>query len=98
VKVPTDMVKLGSLAPKQNTREAEGVMKDQLITVMEALRVSRAEFRTHNARRVKNAPRTIQRLKSIARVAAGAIGFLILIQAFEDPSRITNLSRGMAFL
>ncbi len=65
MKVPTDMVKLGSLAPKQNTREAEGVMKDQLITVMEALRVSRAELRTHNARRVKNAPRTIQRLKEI---------------------------------
>jgi hypothetical protein len=40
-------------------------MKDQLIAVMEALRLSRAELRTHDARRVKNAPRTIQRLKEI---------------------------------
>jgi hypothetical protein len=40
-------------------------MKDQLIAVMEALRMSRAELRTHDARRVKNAPRTIQRLQEI---------------------------------
>jgi len=54
-------------------------MKDQLIAVMEALRLSRAELRTHDARRVKNAPRTIQRLKEILfddRVtqALGALG------------------------
>jgi hypothetical protein len=40
-------------------------MKDQLITIIEALRVSRAELRTHDARRVKNGPRTIQRLKEV---------------------------------
>jgi hypothetical protein len=40
-------------------------MKDQLITVMEALRLAKAELRTHEGRRVKNAPRTIQRLKEI---------------------------------
>ena len=40
-------------------------MKDQLITVLEALRLAKAELRTHDARRVKNAPRTIQRLKEI---------------------------------
>jgi hypothetical protein len=54
-------------------------MKDQLITVLEALRLSRAELRTHDARRVKNAPRTIQRLKEVLfddRVtqALGALG------------------------
>jgi hypothetical protein len=40
-------------------------MKDQLITVLEALRLSRAELRTHDTRRGKNAPRTIQRLKEV---------------------------------
>ena len=40
-------------------------MKDQLITVLEALRLAKAELRTHEGRRVKNAPRTIQRLKEI---------------------------------
>ena len=38
-------------------------MKDQLITIIEALRVSRAELRTHDAR--VNGPRTIQRLKEV---------------------------------
>jgi hypothetical protein len=36
-----------------------------LIAVLEALRLSKAELRTHDARRVKNGPRTIQRLKEI---------------------------------
>jgi hypothetical protein len=40
-------------------------MKDQLITVLEALRLAKAELRTHSGRRVKNAPQTIQRLKEI---------------------------------
>jgi hypothetical protein len=40
-------------------------MKDQLITILEALRVSRAELKTHDARRVKNGPRTIHRLNEI---------------------------------
>jgi hypothetical protein len=40
-------------------------MKDQLITLLEALRLAKAELMTHDTRRVKNAPRTIQRLKEI---------------------------------
>jgi hypothetical protein len=40
-------------------------MKDQLVTILEALRLARAEFRTHDARRVKNAPRTLQRLREV---------------------------------
>jgi hypothetical protein len=34
-------------------------MKDQLITLLEALRLAKAELMTHDTRRVKNAPRTI---------------------------------------
>ena len=40
-------------------------MKDQLIVVLEALRVARAELMTHDGRRVRNGPRTIQRLKEV---------------------------------
>jgi hypothetical protein len=40
-------------------------MKDQLITILEALRMSRAELKTHDGRRVKNGPRTIQRLNEV---------------------------------
>ena len=40
-------------------------MKDQLITVVEALRLAEAELKTHFSRRVKNAPRTIKRLEAI---------------------------------
>jgi hypothetical protein len=40
-------------------------MKDQLITVLEALRLAKAELRTHDAQRAKNSPRTIQRLKEV---------------------------------
>jgi hypothetical protein len=45
--------------------QAEGMMKDQLITVLEALRLAKAEFRTHDTRRVKNSPRTLLRLREI---------------------------------
>jgi hypothetical protein len=41
------------------------VMKDQLITILEALRLAKAELSTHNSRRVKNAPRTLKRLEQI---------------------------------
>jgi hypothetical protein len=40
-------------------------MKDQFTTVLEAVRLARAEFRTHDMRRVKNAPRTLQRLRGV---------------------------------
>ena len=40
-------------------------MKNQLITIMEALRLAKAELRTHETRRVKNASRTVQRLQEI---------------------------------
>jgi hypothetical protein len=36
-------------------------MKDQLITILEAVRLAK----THETRRVKNAPRTVKRLKEI---------------------------------
>jgi hypothetical protein len=40
-------------------------MKDQLITILEALRLAKAELSTHNSRRVKNAPRTLKRPEQI---------------------------------
>ena len=40
-------------------------MKDQLITVVDALLLAKAELNAHFERRVKNAPRTIQRLEAI---------------------------------
>jgi hypothetical protein len=40
-------------------------MKDAFITTLEALRLARAEFRTHDMRRVKNAPRTLERLRQV---------------------------------
>jgi hypothetical protein len=40
-------------------------MKDQLITILEAVRLAKAELMTHETRRVKNGPRTVKRLKEI---------------------------------
>ena len=40
-------------------------MEDQLITILEAIRLAKAELRTHNSRPVKNAPRTLKRLEQI---------------------------------
>jgi hypothetical protein len=40
-------------------------MKDQFTTVLEAVRLARAEFRTHDMRLVKNAPRTLKRLREV---------------------------------
>ncbi|MGC2054862.1 MAG: hypothetical protein WA665_15320 [Pseudolabrys sp.] len=40
-------------------------MKDQLITILEAIRLAKAELRTHNSRPVENAPRTLKRLEQI---------------------------------
>ncbi|MGB8306555.1 MAG: hypothetical protein WCE36_22180 [Pseudolabrys sp.] len=40
-------------------------MKDQLITILEAIRLAKAELRTHNSRLVKNAPPTLKRLEQI---------------------------------
>ena len=40
-------------------------MKDQLITILEAVRLAKAELMTHETRQVKNGPRTVKRLKEI---------------------------------
>ncbi len=40
-------------------------MKDQLITILEAVRLAKAELMTHETRRVKNGPRTVKRLQEI---------------------------------
>jgi hypothetical protein len=40
-------------------------MKDQLIVILEAMRLAKAELMTHDTRRVKNAPRTVKRFKEI---------------------------------
>jgi hypothetical protein len=61
-------------------------MKDHLITVLEALRVARAELRTHDTRRVKNAPRTIQRLMEVLFDETVTRSLAALGQADEAPS------------
>jgi hypothetical protein len=40
-------------------------VKDQLITILEAVRLAKAELMTHETRRVKNGPRTVKRLQEI---------------------------------
>ena len=61
-------------------------MKDHLITVLEALRVARAELRTHDTRRVKNGPRTIQRLMEVLFDETVTRSLAALGQADEAPS------------
>ncbi|MFZ1194168.1 MAG: hypothetical protein WAN49_01875 [Pseudolabrys sp.] len=51
-------------------------MKDQLITILEAIRLAKAELRTHNSRPVKNAPRTLKRLEQINENVTRALGLL----------------------
>jgi hypothetical protein len=40
-------------------------MKDQLLTVVDALLQAKAELNAHHSRRVKNAPRTLKRVEAI---------------------------------
>jgi hypothetical protein len=42
-------------------------MKDQLLIVVEALLIAKAEINTHYSRCVKNAPRTTEGLKTMAK-------------------------------
>jgi hypothetical protein len=61
-------------------------MKDQFTAVLEALRMARAELRTHDARRVKNAPRTVQRLKEVLFEEKVTSALSLLGQDDEAPS------------
>jgi hypothetical protein len=65
-------------------------MKDQFITVLEALRLARAEFRTHDMRRVKNAPRTLQRLRQVLLDDSVTQALRLLGQDDEAPSVIPS--------
>jgi hypothetical protein len=69
-------------------------MKDQLIAVLEALRVSRAELMTHDGRRVKNGPRTIQRLKEVLFDDRVTLALSVLGQADEAPSVVPQHEEG----
>ena len=69
-------------------------MKDQLIAVLEALRVARAELRTHDARRVKNGPRTIQRLKEVLFDDRVTQALSVLGQSDEAPSVVPQHEEG----
>ena len=51
-------------------------MKDQLITILEAIRLAKAELRTHNSRPVENAPRTVKRFEQINENVTRALGLL----------------------
>ena len=65
-------------------------MKDQLLTVVDALIMAKAELNTHYSRRVKNAPRTVERLKAILfdPKVRRAIG--VLVPGAEAPSLVPN--------
>jgi hypothetical protein len=65
-------------------------MKDQLITILEALRLAKAEMRAHNARRVKNAPRTLQRLEKIMLNEDVTRALGLLGPATEGPSLVPS--------
>ena len=65
-------------------------MKDQLLTVVDALIMAKAELNTHYSRRVKNAPRTVERLKAILfdPKVSKAIG--VLVPGAEAASLVPN--------
>lgn len=61
-------------------------MKDQLIAVMEALRLVRAELATHGNRPVTNAPRTLARIEAIMNETRVAEAIDRLYPNVESPS------------
>lgn len=69
-------------------------MKDAFITVLETLRLARAEFRTHDMRRVKNAPRTLQRLRQVLLDDRVTQALRTLGQEDEAPSVIPSQEGG----
>ena len=67
-------------------------MKDQLLTVIEALRMARAEIHTHYARRVKNAPRTVERIHTVLFDPKVSAAMGLLIPGMESPSVVPEES------
>jgi hypothetical protein len=59
-------------------------MKDQFITILEALRLAKAELMTHEVRGAKNAPRTIERLKQILFDDGVTRALAVLGQSVDD--------------
>jgi hypothetical protein len=71
-------------------------MKDQLVTILEALRLAKAEVRAHNARRVKNAPRTLQRLEQILLNEDVTRALGLLGPSIEGPSVVPSSDEHVA--
>jgi hypothetical protein len=65
-------------------------MKDQRVTILEALRPAKAELRTHNSRRVKNVSRTLQRLEQILLNEDVTKALGLLGPAIDGPSIVPN--------
>jgi hypothetical protein len=63
-------------------------MKDQLVTILEAMRLAKAELRTHDCRPVKNAPRTLKRLEQILLNEQVTRALASLGQNVEAPSMV----------
>jgi hypothetical protein len=70
------------------------VRKDQFTTVLEAVRLARAEFRTHDMRRVKNAPRTLQRLREVLMEDRVTEALRLLGHGNEGPSVVPFQDHG----
>jgi hypothetical protein len=69
-------------------------MKDQLITILEAVRLAKAELMTHETRQVKNGPRTVKRLKEILFDDRVTQALRSLGQDDEAPSVVPPLDGG----
>jgi hypothetical protein len=78
-------------AESKDTRKAEGSMKKQLIVILEALRLARAELKTHNSHKVENASRTIQRLEELLLNERVTQALGLLGPNIEGPSVFSSL-------
>ena len=68
-------------------------MKDQLLILVEALRMARAELEVHRSRRVKNAPRTVERLEAILYDPQVVKAMRLLAPGIEAPSVVPGFEK-----
>ncbi len=67
-------------------------MKDQLLTIVDAIRQAKAEINAYEAGRVKNAPRTLRRIEAILSDTSVSEAMGLLVPALADaPSVVPNV-------
>jgi len=77
-----------------HAHETEGVMKDQLITLLEALRAARLELIAHERGRSQNEAQTLQRLKDILFDEKTRKALVVLGAMEEAPSVVPAQDEG----